>query len=1021
MTIDEALERARRADARSPEIILALSPGVAHRWRAALGANGGAFAYVATIEALVSAAEEHALLPEMRDVDAAERIAIASDVLRGEPDVRRSFEADPHALAALVLRLCDELALHGFHRIGADALDAIDGPAVVRNRIRLLHRVALTYRAELALRGADRISRLERAAAALSNAPHRTFPLIVDGIERLRPLELELVDSLERSGAEVIVAPAPAIECAEGTLLRDLLSSAPGTVSRVPDGSFVRVCCRDVLEEAEVAARLVLSRLEGGTPPERIAVQAPAGVGYGDLLARVFAEQGLTLSATDRIRASATPLYQAFRAFVRLFYRGPDPFDLAAVFGGSGSGVKGGRRDAITRELLKRMPDDWQGVRTAVKAATSAVDPVPAGKAPRAEDEVARHSEAREAALGIVDVLERGPSGRTVEDPLVAARSLREAILWFCGDIGNAHRLLGVLDLPDRDAEGHRDAAAALRNGATLLVERATNEGGTVAAAFRDAAAFLQAVEPLLPDLDDDVSKGAIQLRFGDEAAGAVDHLIMLGFSRGRWPSAAGTSKLLGTLEREALRKLGGGLATLPRPEDIAVRNAEDARSVLAQARQGAVVITPTRGESGNEASPALLLVDLLRRMDDSTRLAWRRANEVTFGTVQAGALFALLGPGLPQRATARHALRALAAEVGSTRPLSAVHRAAAAKLIATGCAQALAAPWRPDRTFEIPVPLDVAAREFSASQLEALLSCRYRYFTSYVLSLRSLEMVRQPSLSVATIGDIAHKVLEALDYRLMRAGDEDVRTALAAVLAQHYSWALNERYRAGVASVERELLQFVPAYQSALRGMVWVNGASEVEFGEKAGKPATFPLDGSKPEVLRRLGTDRLRMQGRVDRVDEVLVRKKPYRLVTDFKFGNVAKYLEQRDVAMGIQAAIYPSVLVQLGGPPPLGFAYFSVTNRNGNLLPSSMAPLPDELGDITVDDLDLETFQRNVSEVLTARLALLLGDTTDGGAGDITPHSVEERKRLEKARVDSCRYCEGWLLCRFEEEGA
>jgi hypothetical protein len=1018
VTTSDALARLCACDAASPGMVLAVGPGAARHWRAALADAGGAFASVASIETLVTSAEEHALLPAVRDVDPAERVAIVADVLRCHPEVERSLAADPQRLAAVVLGLCDELALHGFHRVAAAKVATVGGPAVVRSRIALLHAVLLAYRAELARRGVDLVARIERAVPALATAPRRAFPLVVCGADRLGPLERELVEALQRAGAEVVFVSAPPVQAAPDTLLRDLLRAEPGTTSRSPDGTFVRVTCRDMLEEAEAAARLTVGHLAAGVPPDRIAIQAPRGAGYGDLLTRVFAEHGLALSATDAIAASATPLYQAFRAFVRLFYLGPDPFDLAAVFGAGGSGVRGGRRDAIIRELLKSMPPAWDGVGEAVVKATYAADPPSPDKPAPPPEQAERHREARTAALAIVEVLVRGPSGRAVADPALAARSLRDAVLWFCGGIGNPHRLLGVVDIPDRDAVGHRDAAAAIRNAATLLVERATAAGGPAAAAFRDATSFLQALEPLLPDLSDDVGTGPIALRFGDDADGRVDHLIVVGFSRGRWPTPAGASPLLGTLEREALRGLGGPLAVLPRPEDVAVLHAQDARAVLAQARRGVVVVTPARGESGADAPPALLLVDLLRRMDEPARLAWRRASEVTFGSAAAAAVFPALGPGLLARATARHALRATARVLGSVEALAPTHRTALVRLAAAGLARPLAARWLPDRTFQLPVPLDVAAREFSASQLEALVSCRYRYFTKYVLGLASLDIVRQPSLSVATTGDIAHHVLEALGERLTTAADDDVRKALVTVLSQRYPWALDTRYRAGVAAIERELLAFVPAYQDTVSGMGWVAGKSEVPFGEKVGKPVTFPLDRDQGEALRAIGTDRLRLQGQVDRVDQVTVKGQPFRLVTDFKFGNVDKYLGHREIGMGLQAALYPSALVQLGGAPPLGFAYFSLTSRRGNLLPSRTAPMPDALGSIAVDDRDLETFQDEVSALLTARLALLMGKSGSGGTGDVTPHSIEEQKRLADAKADSCRYCDAWLLCRFEE---
>jgi hypothetical protein len=344
--------------------------------------------------------------------------------------------------------------------------------------------------------------------------------------------------------------------------------------------------------------------------------------------------------------------------------------------------------------------------------------------------------------------------------------------------------------------------------------------------------------------------------------------------------------------------------------------------------------------------------------------------------------------------------------------------RAAVAHLVHVHRAGPLSAPWLPDLEFELPVQLDVAACEFSASQLEALVSCRYRYFTKYVLGLGSLALSRQPRLDVTTTGDIAHHVLEDLGEKLVGAAEDDVRGALASVLTARYPWARHERYRTGVAAIERALLQFVPAYQRLVTDIGWQRGKSEVEFGEKCGKPVAFPLDRAQPEALRLIGTDRLRIQGRVDRVDEVTIGAATWRLITDFKYGNVAKFIEQRELGMGLQAALYPYALAALGGPPALGFAYFSLSNRNGNLLPSRAAALPPRLGTFLLDGSDLEAFQARVAELLTSRLALLIGQSLAGGEGDVTPHSVEERKAITGAKGRSCEYCEVNLLCRFSE---
>lgn len=1014
-----AVARVRAASPARPAFVLATGPGAVARWRAALAREGGAFASAGPLEALLVLAEDRALVAGAPPLGEAERVALVADLLRDRPEVAASFAADPQGLAALVRALCDELALHRFHAVPREGVARVTG-GVIRARLLLLHDVLRAYRGEVARRGDDLVRRLERVLPALAGAPRVALTLAVAGGERLAPLERALVDALAAAGAEVVEVEAPAPAAAPGTLLARLWADPPGTATEPPDGSFVRVLCRDALEEVDVAVRIVRARLEAGVAPGRIAVQAPAGAGYADLLARAFADEGMSLAARDAVPVTATPLYQAFRAFVRLHYRGPDPFDLSALLSAGGTGVRGARRDAIARQLLRDVPSTWDGVREAIAAATRKADPPGPGEGPWPEAEVARHREARDAALAVVEVLARGPSGRRVEDPRLAAATLRDAVLWFCGGVGSAHRLAAVPSVPDRDAIQHRDAAVALRAAATLLVERAAGGDLPAAAAFRDAAAFLQAMEPVLADAEDAVSSpGAVSLRLGDAAPGPVDHLVVVGFSRGRWPTPAGASPVLGRPERAALRALGGSLAALPLPEDHAARRAADARAALGQAARELVVLSPARGELGGEAPPALLLVDLLRRLRPAALRAWQAAHEVRAGTATAGAWLPALGSDLPPRASPREAARALARALGGDSPLPPVGRAALAALAGSARAAPLAARFRPDADFALPVHLDVAARELSASQLEALLSCRYRYFSRYVLDLHRLELSRAPALGVATKGTIAHEVLEALGARLTAADDAEVREALRRVLAERHPWALAPRYRADVAGVERDLLRFVPAYQAVLRGLDWRAGASEVHFGERHGRPVAYPLDPGQPGALRALGVDRLRLQGSVDRVDEVVVAGRAFRLVTDFKFGNVAKFAAQRTAGLGLQAALYPHALAELGGPPTLGFAYCSLSSRAVNLLPSAGAALPPLDGRVEVDTNDLEGFQREVRTLLTARLALLVGATRSGGVGDASPHSAEERARLATAKVESCRYCEGQLLCRFRED--
>jgi hypothetical protein len=206
-----ALAAVRGASPSCPAFVLAPGPGAARRWAGALAAGGGGFATVGGIELLLSRTEDALLLPAAPVVDPADRIAILGDVLRGRSELAASVAADPNGVAATLCGILDELALHGFHRVSAAELAEATAAAlgVVRARLRLLHETLLAFRAEVARRGLEAPTRLERATAALAKAPRQRLVLVVERWERLPPLERELALGLAAAGAEVrALAPA---------------------------------------------------------------------------------------------------------------------------------------------------------------------------------------------------------------------------------------------------------------------------------------------------------------------------------------------------------------------------------------------------------------------------------------------------------------------------------------------------------------------------------------------------------------------------------------------------------------------------------------------------------------------------------------------------------------------------------------------------------------------------------------------------------------------------------------------
>lgn len=1015
----DALETVLAAPISAPITLLAVAPGAHARWTTAVASKGGAFVRIFSFEQLLYRLEDEMLLPPVLEVDPRERVAILLEIARLQPELTASLAQDPQRVAFILTGIVDLLTFHGLHRIAPESIQVPEGRGarVIRTHLSLLSRLLRAFRQEVSKQGMDLPARIERVIQTLTNAQsQRPGLLVIDGWHLLSPLEQELLTALEASGTSLQpIERAPVAHARRGTLLELLQTHAPGTVGTAPDGSFIRVSCRDRFEEAEAVAGLVLARLASGVPPDEIAIQAPGGEGYADLLARVFTGHGLTLNASDVVPATRTPLYQAFRAFIRLWWSGPDPFDLVTLLSASGSGVTGARRDRLSIRLLNEMPGTWAKVRQLIEDVTYLASGKNLDGTDADPDRVRREREARSAALALTDVLAKGPFGQQLELE-DTTRALKRAVEWFIGGIGNEFRLVST-PLADREALPHHDIAAAIRRAVTLLVSRACDDERPLLEHFQDAGAFLQALEPLLPMVNDPVSTGGIALRLGDTCGPPVDHLIVVGFSRGRWPASVGYPPLLGELEREALRRLGGGLAALPLASDMSVLNSEQAWAMIGQARESLTLLTPARTSTGGSAPPALLLVDLVKRFTEPAERAWREKHAITWGTSPAEQLCAEIRGHSGTALTRRQALRLVARTLGSGEVLSVHTRAVAMALVTSGEAQPLSAPWRPVHHFQFPMDLDLSTTSFSATGLEDLLTCRYRFHVKQLLRLSSLNLARRPELSVRELGSMAHEVLEVLGQQLYSATPSDVEAAFSQVIQNKYPWALNARYRLAVARGRKMLQAFLPVYRELAQGLSYQSGRSEVPFGGKSGVVVKLPLDRSRPEVLQRLGADALLLKGFIDRLELATVAGRPFALALDFKLGNTSKYQTMRTQGLGLQAAIYPLAVQALEPHAGLGFTYFSLDRRRGHTLPARGAPRLPTLNFLEVDlHDDVESFQERVVAQISDRLALLMGDSRQGGDGNVAPHSPEFAKTLKDAGAKSCETCNAGLLCRY-----
>ena len=463
------------------------------------------------------------------------------------------------------------------------------------------------------------------------------------------------------------------------------------------------------------------------------------------------------------------------------------------------------------------------------------------------------------------------------------------------------------------------------------------------------------------------------------------------------------------------------GPARFPLAADLVAREALETRAVLGQARKRLVVLTPSRDCAGNPATASLSLVDLLERLSKPNRARWQGTWDLVYGAAAADTLAPGLGQAMSPCPTARQALIAVTRTIGENHPLPPIQRQAVNRLVSQNAAFPLRSGWLPDRRFAVPIALDAATTEFSASSLESLQTCRYKFYLEYVIGLRGIDLGRAPALDKRLLGTIAHQVLDRLETRIRQATEADLDAALAAELAKDYKWALAPQYRMQVAAVRQALREFLPVYRKLAEQLSFGDGRSEVQFGSKAEPPilVRVPLPAANG-VHENLGCTELLLRGAVDRIEQVTVRSKDktvgYALGVDFKLGSTRKYENLHSLGLGIQAAVYPLAIAAIGPLPVLGFAYLSINKRQGVFMPMREAPLPSILRPLWLEPDDVKAFRDRAFDRLALQLGLLVGQSRNGGSGDISPHEPEFRKDVLKAGGSTCEYCKGAMLCRF-----
>ncbi len=237
---------------------------------------------------------------------------------------------------------------------------------------------------------------------------------------------------------------------------------------------------------------------------------------------------------------------------------------------------------------------------------------------------------------------------------------------------------------------------------------------------------------------------------------------------------------------------------------------------------------------------------------------------------------------------------------------------------------------------------------EGSVSRLERYAACAYSHFLQYGLVLKERE---EFSFEQADLGNVFHGVLESFAGKLAEngftwfdfpeeKGDELLREALNACTMAYGETILysNARYEYMIERMYRILKRTIRTLKAQLK---------EGDFA-----PAAFELPFSREEAMDEVdiklsGTERMRLKGRIDRIDICEDEGHVYVKVIDYKSGARKFDLSALYYGLQLQLVVYMNVAAKVMAKKypgkevvPAALLYYHVSDpmvkSEGNLTP-------------------------------------------------------------------------------------
>ncbi len=345
---------------------------------------------------------------------------------------------------------------------------------------------------------------------------------------------------------------------------------------------------------------------------------------------------------------------------------------------------------------------------------------------------------------------------------------------------------------------------------------------------------------------------------------------------------------------------------------------------------------------------------------------------------------------------------------------------------------------------------------ENSVSRLETYAACAYHHFLQYGLSLRERE---EFGFEAVDMGNIFHGVLDEFSRKLQGSeytwmnfpeefGERMVSEALERVTADYGAGILysSARQEYSINRMRRILNRTVDTLQKQLQKGEFIPDGHEVSF---------HSIQDLEAVDIRLTGEEKMRLQGRIDRVDIAEDEEHVYVKVIDYKSGNHKFNLAALYYGLQLQLVVYMNAALELEAKKhkdkaivPAALLYYHVDDP---MVETAKELSEDELnqqirqklrmqGVVNAQETILEKLDRYASDksevipverkkdgTLSARSSVmsseelqLISDYVNHKVRHLGREIVEGHKEInpyEADKKDACEYCAYKKVCGFD----